>query len=260
LRPLRGTCVPRRISYCLGVDLTAHFTQVRERIERACARAGRPTDSVRLLAVTKGVPPELVRAAGELGQVLFGENRVQEARVKIGACPSRLRWHMIGHLQSNKCRDAVALFEMVQSVDSLALARELDKWADKQAKTLPVLLEVNIAGEGTKFGFKPAELLAQLPEVNALRRLEIHGLMAIPPWTADPEKGRPLFRQLRELKAQCEAVLGAPLPQLSMGMSDDFEVAIEEGATIVRLGTVLFGPRSLRQRAAPGAASHEPFD
>lgn len=119
---------------------------------------------------------------------------------------------------------------------------------------------MNIAGEGTKFGYKPEELLAQLPELNALRRLEIHGLMAVPPWTPDPEKVRPRFRQLRELKERCEAVLGAPLPQLSMGMSDDFEIAIEEGATMVRLGTVLFGPRALHQRAVRARQSSEEFD
>jgi pyridoxal phosphate enzyme (YggS family) len=242
--------------FFLAMDLDANFARVRERMAAACARSGRDPAAVALLAVTKGVPPELVCAAADLGQVLFGENRVQEAKVKIGACPSRLRWHMIGHLQSNKCRDAVALFEMVQSVDSLALAQELDKWADKQGKTLPVLLEVNIAGEGTKFGYRPEVLLEQLLALNALRRLELHGLMAVPPWTPDPEKGRPLFRQLRELKGQCEAVLGAPLPQLSMGMSHDFEVAIEEGATLVRLGTVLFGTRAQHRRM--GAAENAP--
>jgi pyridoxal phosphate enzyme (YggS family) len=236
--------------FFLAVDLDVNFAQVRERIAAACARAGREPGAVALLAATKGVPPELVSAAADLGQVLFGENRVQEAKVKISACPSRLRWHMIGHLQSNKCRDAVALFEMVQSVDSLGLAQELDKWAEKQGKTLPVLLEVNIAGEGTKFGYRPETLLAQLPALNALRRLELHGLMAVPPWTPEPEKARPLFRQLRALKGRCEEVLGAPLPQLSMGMSHDFEVAIEEGATLVRLGTVLFGPRAQHRRTS----------
>ena len=242
------------------MDLTANFNQLQERIGRACDRAGRAAGTVQLLAVTKGVPAELVGAAAELGQSLFGENRVQEAKAKIPACPGRLHWHMIGHLQSNKCRDTVALFEMVQSVDSLALARELDKWADKHARTLPILLEVNIAGEGTKFGFKPEEVLAQLPQLNALRRLEVHGLMAVPPWTTDPEKVRPLFRQVRELKARCEAVLGAPLPQLSMGMSHDFEVAIEEGATLIRVGTALFGPRALLKRTARAEAAAEPWD
>ena len=179
----------------------------------------------------------------EAGQILFGENRVQEAKAKIPLCPGHLRWHMIGHLQSNKCRDAVQLFEMIESVDSLALAREIDKWAEKSARTMPILLEVNLAGEATKFGYKAEQLLAELKQINALRKIEIHGLMAVPPWTLEPEKVRPLFRQLRELKGQCENILGAPLPHLSMGMSGDFEAAIEEGATIVRIGTLLFGPR-----------------
>ena len=226
------------------MDLAANFNAIHERINAACVRAGREPASVTLLAVTKGQPPAVVRAATDLGQNLFGENRVQEAKVKIGQCPGRLRWHMIGHLQSNKCRDAVHFFEMIQSVDSLALAQEIDKWAEKAAKTMPILLEVNVAGEASKFGYRPEQLLAELEQINALKKIEIHGLMTIAPWTPEPEKVRPVFRQLRELKEQCEHILGAPLPHLSMGMSSDYEVAIEEGATLVRLGTVLFGPRS----------------
>jgi pyridoxal phosphate enzyme (YggS family) len=129
-------------------------------------------------------------------------------------------------------------------VDSVSLAEELQKQADKQAKTMPLLLEVNLAGESTKFGFKPEQIWAAVETINACPRLEIHGLMTVPPWTPEPEKVRPIFRQLRELKAQCEQKLGAPLPHLSMGMSGDLEVAIEEGATIIRIGTALFGPRS----------------
>ena len=133
------------------------------------------------------MPPESVRAAVELGQVFFGENKVQEAKAKIPLCPGRARWHFIGHLQSNKCRDAAQLFEMIHGVDSLALAQELNKWADKLGRTLPVLLEVN-AGEATKFGYKPEAVLEQLEALNALPRLEIHGLMTIAPWAAEPEK------------------------------------------------------------------------
>jgi PLP dependent protein len=226
------------------MDLAANLNAVQSRIAAACKRAGRDPASVTLLAVTKSHPPETVRAAAELGLVLFGENRVQEGKVKQGLCPARLRWHLIGHLQSNKCRDAVHCFEMVQSVDGLPLAQELNKWAEKSARTLPVLLEANIAGESSKFGYRPEQLLADLEAINALPRLEIHGLMTIAPWTPDPEKVRPVFRKLRELSQQCEDRLGAPLPVLSMGMSGDFEVAIEEGATLVRLGTVLFGDRA----------------
>jgi hypothetical protein len=185
----------------------------------------------------------VVRAAADLGLTLFGENRVQEARAKIGLCPSRLRWHLIGHLQSNKCRDAVHFFEMIQSVDSLALACEINKWAEKSAKTMPVLIEVNIAGESSKFGYAPEKVLAELKEINALPKIEVHGLMTVAPFSQDSERVRPVFRRLRELKGQCESILGVALPHLSMGMSGDFEVAVEEGATIIRLGSAMLGPR-----------------
>jgi pyridoxal phosphate enzyme (YggS family) len=235
------------------VDLEENSRKVRERIEAACARAGRSPDEITLVAVSKSQPPEAVRAAVSLGQLVFGENRVQEAKAKIPLCPERARWHLIGHLQSNKARDAVALFSMVESVDSLHLAEELEKWADKQAKTLRILLEVNIAGESSKFGYSPEAVLRELPQINGLRHLELHGLMTIAPYTTDAEKVRPVFRKLRELKTGCEQVLGAPLQHLSMGMSGDFEVAIEEGATIVRIGTALFGPRTLARKAAAEA-------
>ena len=225
------------------MDLEANLKLVQQRIEAACARAGRPPGSVALVAITKSQPPEVVCAAAALGLGLFGENKVQEAKAKIPACPGRLRWHMVGHLQSNKCRDAVGLFEMVQSVDSLHLAEELNRRAEQAAKTLPILLEVNAVGEASKFGYRPEQLLADLDRINALPRLEVHGLMTVPPWAPDPEQVRPVFSQMRELKERCEQLLGAPLPQLSMGMTDDFEVAIEEGATMVRIGTALFGAR-----------------
>ena len=229
------------------MNLAANFESVQQRIRAACARVGRDPASITLLAVSKGQPPEIVRAAADLGQTLFGENRVQEAKAKIPLCPGRVRWHMIGHLQSNKCRDAVQVFEMIESVDSLALAQEIDKWADKAAKTMPILLEVNIAGESSKFGYQPEQLLAELEQINALRKIEIHGLMTIAPWSPEPEKVCPVFRQLAELKRQCEKLLGAPLPHLSMGMRGDFEVAIEEGATLIRIGTALFGSRPTRK-------------
>lgn len=193
--------------------------------------------------MTKTHPPDVIRAAMELGLGCFGENKVQEAKAKIPNCPGKARWHFIGHLQSNKCRDAVELFEMIESVDSLALAEEINKRADQAAKTMPVLLEVNVAGEASKFGYQPEKMLADLKAINALPRLEIHGLMAVPPWSPDPDRSRPHFQRLRELKDRCEQILAAPLPHLSMGMSGDFEVAIEEGATIIRVGTALFGER-----------------
>jgi len=232
------------------MDLAANIQSVQDRIRVACARAGRSADSVSLLAVAKTHPAAAVQAAAACGLTLFGENKVQEARAKIPACPGKLRWHLVGHLQTNKVRDAVELFEMIQSVDSLRLAEEINKRAEQAAKRMPVLLEVNLAGEASKFGYAPEQLLAELKDLNALPRLEIHGLMTVPPWSPVAETVRPYFRRLRELKQQCEEVLGAPLPHLSMGMTGDFEVAIEEGATIVRVGTAIFGDRSYAKTAA----------
>ena len=234
------------------MDLTANLEAIRLRIRAACERAGRDPNSVTLLAVTKTHPPETVREAVEAGQLFFGENKVQEAKAKIPQCPGKARWHFIGHLQSNKCRDAVELFEMIESVDSLELAQEINKRAEQASKRMPVLLEVNVAGEGSKFGYKPEQLLADLEALNSLSRIEIHGLMAVPPWTPVAENSRPYFCKLRDLKQRAEAALGAPLPHLSMGMSGDFEVAIEEGATIVRVGTALFGPRT-SSKTSPAA-------
>jgi pyridoxal phosphate enzyme (YggS family) len=232
------------------MDLAAHLQTVRQRIAAACRRSGRDPAAVTLVAVSKSQPPERVRAAAEAGLCLFGENRVQEAKTKISQCPGQLRWHLIGHLQSNKCRDAVSLFSMIQSVDSVPLAVEINKWAGHFAKTMPVLLEINIAGESSKFGCSPEQLRAALPPINSLPRLEIHGLMTVAPFSRDPEKVRPVFRRLRELKAECEQILGAPLPHLSMGMTGDFEVAVEEGATMIRLGSALFGPRPAAKSGA----------
>ncbi len=229
------------------MDLRTNLISIQQRIRAACERIGRDAASVTLLAVTKTHPPEAVQAAVEAGQLFFGENKVQEAKAKIPNCPGKARWHFIGHLQSNKCRDAVELFEMIQSVDSLALAQEINKRAEQAAKTMPILLEVNVAGEASKFGYKPEQLLADLKTINSLPRLEIHGLMAVPPFSPLPEKSRPYFQTLSQLKLQAEQMLGAPLPHLSMGMSGDFEIAIEEGATIVRVGTALFGERQYRK-------------
>ena len=224
--------------------LAENLALIRERMAAACARAGRPLESVELLAVSKFQSPEKVSAAAGLGLTLFGENRVQEAKAKIPQCPSRLQWHLLGHLQSNKARDAVGLFSLIHSVDSLALAQELQKQAEKQSRKVPILLEVNIAGEASKFGWTPQQVLTELATVKAASRMELHGLMTIAPYAIHPEKVRPIFRQLRELRDQCADRLGAPLPVLSMGMSGDFEVAIEEGATLIRVGTALFGERS----------------
>jgi len=238
-------------------ELQENLTRIRSRIDQACERSGRQPDSVRLMAVSKNQPPERVAEAASAGLTLFGENRIQDAKVKIPLCPGQLEWHFIGHLQSNKSRDAVSLFQVVQGVDSLALAEELQKQALKQARSLPILLEVNVAGESSKFGWNPDRLLAELPQLNALNRLEVHGLMTIAPYAVDPEQVRPIFRRLRELRDRCTDLLGAPLPVLSMGMSGDLEVAIEEGATLVRVGTALFGERPRRTEAdnPPGVSN-----
>jgi pyridoxal phosphate enzyme (YggS family) len=188
-----------------------------------------------------------IEEAAALGLKVFGENKVQEARTKIPQCSSRLQWHMIGHLQSNKARDAVQFFSMIQSIDSLELAEEVNKWAEKLSKRIPILVEVNTAGEASKYGFSPGDIPVE--EINALPRIELQGLMTVAPYSTAPERVRPYFQKLRELRDACSDRLGGLLPHLSMGMSGDFEVAIEEGATIVRVGTALFGPRSYAKSA-----------
>lgn len=213
---------------------------VERRIAAACEKAGRPRDGVRLLAVSKTNPPEAIRAAADCGLRLFGENRVQEAQAKISMCPGGLEWHLIGHLQSNKAKVAVHLFQMIHSVDSLKLLQALDAAANV---ALPVLLQVNVAGEAAKFGMRPDEVADVIDASNQMRKVEVHGLMTIPPFSPDPEKTRIHFSNLRKLRDRLQDETGTPLPELSMGMSHDLEVAIEEGSTWVRIGTDLFGSR-----------------
>jgi hypothetical protein len=215
-------------------DLSVPIQQVLDRIAAAARRAGRDPGGVTLVAVSKNVEPERVEQALAAGLTVFGESRMQEAKAKIPVVSGRARWHFVGHLQSNKARDAVELFELIHSVDSVKLAAELNKWAERAGKTQPILLEVNASGEASKFGLKPEDLPAALEQTNRLARLEVRGLMTIPPAGKD---ARPYFRQLRELRDR----LG--LRELSMGMTGDFEVAIEEGATFVRIGTAIFGER-----------------
>ena len=216
---------------------------VQKRIAAACARVGRKPTEVQLLAVSKKFTPDVICEAADAGLTLFGENRIQEAKIKIPDCPGHLRWHFIGNLQTNKCRDTIEFFEMVHAMDSLRLAEELNKRCAQIAKVMPVLLEVNVSGEGSKHGFLPEAAVSAIDAFAGLPQLELHGLMTMAPFTRQPESTRPFFRKLAETRTACEDKLGAPLPELSMGMSGDFEVAIEEGATIVRLGTALFGQR-----------------
>ena len=223
---------------------------LQDRIAAAAARSGRGADQIELIAVSKTHPLEAIREARECGLRLFGENKVQEARAKIADAPSDLRWHLLGHLQSNKVRHALPLFEMIHSVDSVELATQIDRIAAELGLFPKILLEVNVAGEASKFGFKPEALRAQIEQLIALPRLQIDGLMTIAPYAEEPEASRPFFKQLRELRDQLATEQNIPLAHLSMGMSGDFEIAIEEGATLVRVGTAIFGSRSYSKNKA----------
>ncbi len=246
------------------VDIEANLREVRRRIAEAAERVGRDPAEITLVAVTKLRPVEAIERAYELGVRHFGENRVHEAKEKIPAIqrwleerqlpPSSLTWHMVGHLQSRKARDAAHLFDIVHSVDTLKLARRLDRFSREQGKVMPILLEVNISGEESKFGFRLERweedegqreaFFAVVKEILALPNLRVCGLMTMAPIVPDPEEARPVFRRLRLLRdALAERFPEADWRHLSMGMTDDFEVAVEEGATMVRIGRAIFGPR-----------------
>jgi len=219
------------------VDIEANIREVRRRMALACERSRRSVDEITLVAITKGFEAPVVRAAFDSGIKDFGENRVQEAEEKIAQLKDlrpAVTWHMVGHLQSNKARVAVELFDIIHSVDSIKLAEILNRRAEKP---LPVLLEVNVSGEVTKAGFSLGELAAAAKEIGQLPNIKLIGLMTVAPFVPDPEAVRPVFRELRELRDS----MG--LKQLSMGMTDDFEVAIEEGATMLRIGRAIFGNR-----------------
>jgi pyridoxal phosphate enzyme (YggS family) len=224
-------------------SIEENIEQVRTRMAAASQKAGRSVDDVQLIAISKTHPAESVRAAVQAGLSVFGESRVQEARAKIPELPSSLRWHFVGHLQKNKIRHALPLFELFHSVDSLALAEDINRIAEDEGMHPRVLLEVNVAGEGSKFGFAPEKLRAEMESLLKLPRLTIEGLMAIPPLAPEAEASRAFFVQLRELRDQFEQEFAMRLTELSMGMTNDFEIAIEEGATMVRVGTAIFGER-----------------
>src|SRR6266403_90624 len=230
------------------MDIAQNLMRVREQIAQAAAKAGSVADEVALVAITKTHPADKVREAIEAGHNLFGESRVQEARAKIPELPSNLRWHFVGHLQKNKIRHALPLFELFHSVDSLALAQEISRIANEEGMHPRVLLEVNVAGEGSKFGFKPETVRAEMELLLALPRLSIDGLMIIPPVAEEAEASRKSFVRLRELRAVLEKEFDVKLPHLSMGMTNDFPIAVEEGATLVRVGTAIFGERSRTKR------------
>ncbi len=228
------------------INIEANLNRVRNEIAQAAQVSERNITDIELVAVTKTHSAEIVREAISAGQTLFGESKVQEARVKIPLLPSNLRWHFIGHLQKNKIRHALPLFEMIHSIDSLDLAQAIDRVAQEDGLHPRILLEVNVAGEGSKFGFKSATLRAQLESLLMLPRLSIEGLMCIPPLAEEAETSRMYFVELRELRDALEKEFEVKLPQLSMGMTNDYRVAVEEGATLVRVGTAIFGERKHR--------------
>ncbi len=219
---------------------------VRERIAAAAARAGRDPAGITLVAVSKAFPLEAIRAAAASGVTDIGENRVQEAVPKVAAVGRGVRWHLVGHLQTNKAKTAIRHFDWIQTLDSLRLAEALHKAAEAAGReAVPVLVEVNLEGEASKTGLPEADLLPLLRSLAALPRVRVEGLMALPPFLEDPEAVRPHFARLRALaeKARAEGLPHVRMAHLSMGMSHDFEVAVEEGATMVRVGTAIFGPR-----------------
>ena len=219
------------------------YQQIQALVEQATERANRDRSSVRLMVVSKTWQAEDVRPIVDAGQVVYGENRVLEAIDKISLLPEHLEWHLIGHLQKNKVRKALKAFHTIHSVDSLELARRVDQVALDLDLEPQVLIQVNIGNEPQKYGFSKEEITSQWPEVLSLKRLQVAGLMAIPPRVDAPEMARPYFRDLRLLRDRLEAEHGCSLPELSMGMTSDFEVAIEEGSTIVRVGSAIFGSR-----------------
>ena len=239
----------------LAAAIAGNLHAVRERIARACDRARRDPSTVRLVGVSKTFPLAHVRAAVAAGLTDLGENRVQEAAAKIAqsAGLGPVAWHLIGHLQSNKARRAVVAAAWIHSVDSVQLLRRLERAAGEEGATADALVQVDLAGERTKSGAPPDEARRILEAAAECRAVAVRGLMALPPWSADPERARPWFRRLRELRDALAAggVPRARLGDLSMGMSNDFEVAIEEGATVVRVGTAIFGRRTA---AGPGPA------
>jgi PLP dependent protein len=230
------------------MGVAENLERVSDQIMQSAAKASRPANDIELVAITKTHSAEKVRKAVDAGHTLFGESRVQEARAKIPELPSNLRWHFVGHLQKNKIRHALPLFELFHGVDSLTLAQEINRIATEEGTHPGVLLEVNVAEEGSKFGFKPGTLRAEMESLLALPRLSIEGLMCIPPLAEEAEASRKYFVQLRELRDSLEKEFDLRLPHLSMGMTQDFWIAVEEGATLVRVGTAIFGKRPKRPK------------
>lgn len=225
-------------------SIESRLAAVQEAVAEAAERAGRRPSEITLVAVSKTHPPSAVSAVAAAGQTVFGESRVQEARAKIALVSNRPRWHFIGHLQRNKIRHALPLFEMFHGIDSIETARDMDRIAAEAGASPRALIEVNLAGEASKFGFSPARVFERIEELLGLKRITFEGLMCIPPPQPKPEMARRFFVALRELRDRLNSDFHISLPELSMGMSGDYSVAIEEGATLVRVGTAIFGERS----------------
>ena len=229
-------------------SIAENLQRVREQIAAAAEKIGRSIDDIVLVAISKTHPAEKVREAIDAGQTVFGESRVQEARAKIPELPSNLRWHFVGHLQKNKIRHALPLFELIHGIDSLELAQDMNRIAEDEGLHPRVLIEVNVAGEGSKFGFEPERLRGEMESLLALPRLSILGLMCIPPIADEAEASRKYFVNLRQLRDRLQTEFHVDLAQLSMGMTQDYAVAVEEGATLVRVGTAIFGEQSTAQK------------
>ncbi len=229
----------------METDIVSNVMGIRQRMAAAAERCGRNHEDINLMAVSKTVPPERVHEAIKAGITWFGENYVQEAREKIPAVGQNVSWHMIGHLQTNKVKYVVHLFDWIHSVDRIELAKELDKRAAQNQRTLKVLLEVNVSGEVSKIGVEPSRVPELVRQISLMPNLDVQGLMTMPPFFENPEDARPYFIALRELrdKIASENIPGIQMKELSMGMTGDFEVAIEEGATIIRVGRAIFGER-----------------
>jgi len=227
----------------MSKSIQDNWERIQERVVHACDLTGRKQNDVRVVVVSKKQLPELVAEAAECGIRCFGENKVQEAAAKIPLCPDDLEWHLVGHLQSNKTRAAVELFDMIHSIDSTRLLEKVNSMSAEVGRTIPVLLQVNVSGEISKSGLAPEEVPAVLDASAHCMNVDLVGLMTIPPFTPDPADAGPVFARLREWRDVWRDEYGISLEELSMGMSYDFEIAIQEGATRIRVGTALFGER-----------------
>jgi len=230
----------------MGTDIAANIAAVKQRIAAAAERGQRSPDSVKLLAVTKTVPVPVIEEAIRAGITALGENYVQEAREKIAIIGRSIPWHMIGHLQTNKAKYAVTLFDYVHSVDRLDLAAEIDTRAGRAGRQINILIEINVSGEKTKNGIPAGKAVALLQDLSAMQHIAVKGLMTMAPYSDDPETSRPYFRELKNLQQNIirAGITGIHMEELSMGMTDDFDVAVEEGATLVRIGRAIFGERN----------------